>query len=1157
MAKWEIIEDIKFKKQTGGKTSAIKTEPKFKRKGKNNLNSTVEEELKNTVQVNQNGQVTEYDPSSPEYKKLYESGRLTSYDPKTDAYITPPLKEFTVVGEKPEWAKEKENNQSKYSKDWYIDNYLPKFSRNMGISANNMNPNDVERYNRIINDKTVEDIFKRYPLFDSDYANNRLETLKQLSPKEVELIKNSSYANKIEPSIWQDFEQGLLSFNSGPVQFKNENLTQEEAQEKNNPLGLLAPLSIPYNMTLGNVYTQQQGEKNYSWEKALKGQKPIYNSTAASIAGDPLNLLGLGLFKGLVSAGKIAKLEDAYQLVKGLGKEEALSKLKSLTSLDNYGREAFTPMLDNVGVEAFSAGKPPSFKSEINWAKWNKEIPENKALMQEYNAIEQQAKSDGTWMKNPDGSTFQGTPEQFVQQNSKNFKKAFPEGFENVFRGVENWTSSDILKPEKAMFLADKELASGYTKGNKILTYDDNFLKTTTKNSDELSKGIFNLAHKKSPNSIELDNFEREWTAIDLTNPKQSTDNINLNIKNLEKQIETQKNWFKTGKQNSDGSWSFPDSDVQYSDYLYKQGTKNQEKILQAYKNRLKNIDKLVKNPKELEKMKLSLGDKTTTDEIAKYIEDANLDYVKIKNVDDAGLGDVSIVNHKKDNYLKSLVGNNGMFDMTNPNIYKSVAPYIGYTGAGALTYKALQGQQQKYGGVIEDPMGQWAHPGSVTRIPSNQITMEGVDYPLLGISDTGHTQMMYPGEDYSFRGKSVTEYPMMARGGEVNFTYAGENHRVYEKVSPTGNGKGIEGHIMVNHPTENKKRWDTIDLTKITNGRVKTVPQGVASTKKWHKENPEYADGGRISSWEIIEDLPKAQNGKFTNPPIYVNNPNDPRLQMYSDSLSVYNKGEKDYKEYLNINQKLHIPSTSTRIELNPLIYDGNKPARMQPIESHRYWYEHSPDYIAGTLIPSNSVRAWTDRYKPPTQPYILQIQDHAQKQINMPIMGNINSNQQISQPINNIPTVIPPPKDYVTIKTGSSYRNPETGAFEQKTFKIDKVTGKKITEPAFQNGGKTKKSNWEIIEDSDELDEYKNGGKTSAWQRKEGKSPSGGLNDKGRASLKKEGHDIKPPQPEGGSRKNSFCARMSGMKKKLTGSKKANDPNSRINLSLKKWKC
>jgi hypothetical protein len=79
----------------------------------------------------------------------------------------------------------------------------------------------------------------------------------------------------------------------------------------------------------------------------------------------------------------------------------------------------------------------------------------------------------------------------------------------------------------------------------------------------------------------------------------------------------------------------------------------------------------------------------------------------------------------------------------------------------------------------------------------------------------------------------------------------------------------------------------------------------------------------------------------------------------------------------------------------------------------------------------------------------------------------------------------------------------------------------------------------------------------KTPAWQRAEGKSPSGGLNAKGRASAKKQGMNLKAPQPEGGSRKDSFCARMEGMKKKLTSEKTAKDPDSRINKSLKKWKC
>ena len=80
----------------------------------------------------------------------------------------------------------------------------------------------------------------------------------------------------------------------------------------------------------------------------------------------------------------------------------------------------------------------------------------------------------------------------------------------------------------------------------------------------------------------------------------------------------------------------------------------------------------------------------------------------------------------------------------------------------------------------------------------------------------------------------------------------------------------------------------------------------------------------------------------------------------------------------------------------------------------------------------------------------------------------------------------------------------------------------------------------------------------KSPAWQRKEGKDPDGGLNAKGRAAYNKQtGGNLKPPQPEGGKRRDSFCARMEGMKKKLTSKKTAADPNSRINKSLKAWNC
>jgi hypothetical protein len=87
----------------------------------------------------------------------------------------------------------------------------------------------------------------------------------------------------------------------------------------------------------------------------------------------------------------------------------------------------------------------------------------------------------------------------------------------------------------------------------------------------------------------------------------------------------------------------------------------------------------------------------------------------------------------------------------------------------------------------------------------------------------------------------------------------------------------------------------------------------------------------------------------------------------------------------------------------------------------------------------------------------------------------------------------------------------------------------------------------------------------KSPAWQRKAGQDPDGGLNAKGRASLRAQGKDIKPPvkaseaaaSPEKAKRRVAFCKRMSGMKRKLTSAKTANDPNSRINKSLRAWDC
>jgi hypothetical protein len=81
-------------------------------------------------------------------------------------------------------------------------------------------------------------------------------------------------------------------------------------------------------------------------------------------------------------------------------------------------------------------------------------------------------------------------------------------------------------------------------------------------------------------------------------------------------------------------------------------------------------------------------------------------------------------------------------------------------------------------------------------------------------------------------------------------------------------------------------------------------------------------------------------------------------------------------------------------------------------------------------------------------------------------------------------------------------------------------------------------------------------------AWTRKEGKNPEGGLNALGRASLKAQGHDIKPPvsakqakkSPKAAARRKSFCARMSGMPGPM---KDEGGKPTRKALALRKWDC
>ena len=344
----------------------------------------------------------------------------------------------------------------------------------------------------------------------------------------------------------------------------------------------------------------------------------------------------------------IGAIESAVKvgpdLYKGNYGDAAINTLGALPAVAAFGPElrsiktSIAPEL-RQGLRTTGPSFGSKVKSEIDWGKWNKEIPENPQLMNEYNAIEQTTKANGSWMKNPDGSAFQGTPEQFVQQNSENFKKAFPKGYDKTYRGDRvhyNIMNDDLYNLNT--FTGNKDMALNYTYENaQPFTSNSPLGMNPNRGKDIMSsEGIYELYGKKSINSK-------------ILNSKRNADYSDIDI--YDKDV---LNYFKNKEL----------------------GNKN---LKSHYNKDMRPI---------------------STDDLAyQYLKDKNLDNLTINNIYDSSLepGTVRINNNKSGNYLKSMQGNNGMFDMTNPNIYKAAIP-IGLGVAASQNKQDNSQWLEKYG---------------------------------------------------------------------------------------------------------------------------------------------------------------------------------------------------------------------------------------------------------------------------------------------------------------------------------------------------------------------------------------------------------------------------------------------------------------------------
>jgi hypothetical protein len=85
-----------------------------------------------------------------------------------------------------------------------------------------------------------------------------------------------------------------------------------------------------------------------------------------------------------------------------------------------------------------------------------------------------------------------------------------------------------------------------------------------------------------------------------------------------------------------------------------------------------------------------------------------------------------------------------------------------------------------------------------------------------------------------------------LKNGGKMIVKAGGQTHKVFKKK--VDKGIGDKGDIVVDHTAgPSAGKWDKINLTNMA--KAKTVKQGVASVKKWHKENPNYGNSSKKPS--------------------------------------------------------------------------------------------------------------------------------------------------------------------------------------------------------------------------------------------------------------------------------------------------------------------
>ena len=328
-----------------------------------------------------------------------------------------------------EFVYKKKADYLKRNKNW---------NRQAGLSQDNFNTDVEGNFNRNWEYDRNSAVIEQFAKDHGINPKNHVEIVEKMADKgnvSRDMIAHSKYGSKLQPTMWarslagaQELANFLVKASTSyipgvldkeaPDVFNKEikGLTKKENKEiHKSRLGALESLAWMDHpgLIIGNALS---GASLASGSGYGDKDKPGFFSGEFTSDMDPLKaaLLNPALYADL-GLGMVGPARA------GLRAAPLLTKVDDVMDVVNIAKNA-DKVTDEVKLVANATPK-----SEINWAALNSKTVEQKDLMNAYAEIERGTKAKGNWMKNVDGTPFQGTPAQFVQQKSSWFKKSFPD----------------------------------------------------------------------------------------------------------------------------------------------------------------------------------------------------------------------------------------------------------------------------------------------------------------------------------------------------------------------------------------------------------------------------------------------------------------------------------------------------------------------------------------------------------------------------------------------------------------------------------------------------------------------------------------------------------------------------------------------------------